>query len=142
MWMSCPSPPWWCVLPLSLATGSMRSRSSVTLRIWTHCNTLVPQISEQGDETTVCSFPHTTLKGSVFIPSYPLYRGVCSLPHTHIWLDLQGRVSFILTLTPASGGANRHRFIFYFNRLQTLVPDHNLIIASYDIVRNDIDFFK
>lgn len=27
-------------------------------------------------------------------------------------------------------------------RLQLLVPEHNLVIASYDIVRNDIDFFK
>ena len=29
-----------------------------------------------------------------------------------------------------------------FFRLQTLVPNHNLVIASYDIVRNDIDFFR
>ena len=28
------------------------------------------------------------------------------------------------------------------HRLQSLVPKYNLIIASYDIVRNDIDFFK
>ena len=28
------------------------------------------------------------------------------------------------------------------NRLQTLVLKHNLIIASYDIVRNDIEFFR
>ncbi len=26
-------------------------------------------------------------------------------------------------------------------RLQSLVPKHNLLIASYDIVRNDIDYF-
>ena len=29
-----------------------------------------------------------------------------------------------------------------FFRLQTLVPNHNLVIASYDIIRNDIDFFR
>ena len=27
-------------------------------------------------------------------------------------------------------------------RLQQQVPDHDLVVASYDIVRNDIDFFK
>jgi TATA-binding protein-associated factor len=27
-------------------------------------------------------------------------------------------------------------------RLQSLVPNHNLVIASYDIIRNDIDFFR
>ncbi len=27
-------------------------------------------------------------------------------------------------------------------RLQSLVPEHNLVIASYDIVRNDIEFFR
>ena len=27
-------------------------------------------------------------------------------------------------------------------RLQALVPKHNLVIASYDIVRNDIEFFR
>ena len=29
-----------------------------------------------------------------------------------------------------------------FYRLQSLVPNHNLIIASYDIIRNDVDFFR
>ncbi|XP_064406197.1 TATA-binding protein-associated factor 172-like [Halichondria panicea] len=28
------------------------------------------------------------------------------------------------------------------SRLQSLVPKHNLLIASYDIVRNDIDYFR
>lgn len=27
-------------------------------------------------------------------------------------------------------------------RLQSLVPEHNLVIASYDIIRNDVDFFR
>ncbi|CAI8034563.1 TATA-binding protein-associated factor 172 [Geodia barretti] len=27
-------------------------------------------------------------------------------------------------------------------RLQSLVPNHNLVIASYDIIRNDVDFFR
>ena len=27
-------------------------------------------------------------------------------------------------------------------RLQGLVPKHSLVVASYDIVRNDIDFFR
>ena len=27
-------------------------------------------------------------------------------------------------------------------RLQSLVPQYNLVVASYDIVRNDIEFFR
>lgn len=34
------------------------------------------------------------------------------------------------------------QYIYTHKRLQSLVPKYNLIIASYDIVRNDIDFFK
>lgn len=30
----------------------------------------------------------------------------------------------------------------YFSSLQHQVKKHNLIVASYDVVRNDIDFFK
>ena len=29
-----------------------------------------------------------------------------------------------------------------FNRLQKQVPNHNLVIVSYDVIRNDIDFFR
>ena len=42
-------------------------------------------------------------------------------------------------------GRRERRLMFMyvvFFRLQTLVPNHNLVIASYDIVRNDIDFFR
>lgn len=31
---------------------------------------------------------------------------------------------------------------FFFLRLQHQVKRHNLIVASYDVVRNDIDFFR
>lgn len=30
----------------------------------------------------------------------------------------------------------------YFYRLQHQVKKHNLIVASYDVVRNDVDFFR
>ncbi len=30
----------------------------------------------------------------------------------------------------------------HFSRLQHQVKKHNLIVASYDVVRNDIDFFR
>lgn len=30
----------------------------------------------------------------------------------------------------------------FFSRLQHQVRKHNLVVASYDVVRNDIDFFR
>ena len=37
---------------------------------------------------------------------------------------------------------NSSVMISFFLRLQHQVKRHNLIVASYDVVRNDIDFFR
>lgn len=57
--------------------------------------------------------------------------------------NCENRILFkIVTQSFLDGTWLKEAVILVFSRLQHQVKKHNLVVASYDVVRNDIDFFK
>jgi TATA-binding protein-associated factor len=54
----------------------------------------------------------------------------------HWFEEIQKFVPDILNVLHYTGSSSERK------RLQGLVGEHNLIVASYEVVRNDVDFFK
>ena len=72
-------------------------------------------------------------------------------PHWHYEVNKFIKSKHFTTLQYVGGPQERQMCIFntltwvfrYFScRLQSRVSKHSLVIASYDIVRNDVDFFR
>lgn len=119
-----PCPLWWCVLPRWRATGWTKWANSAPKNTSTHCTT--PGLLQSGWGKAwahfllcrECPVDVTLFKMSILYSLFLMYTLVVCR-QTHIELLEHS-----------------------FSRLQHQVKKHNLIIASYDVVRNDIDFFR
>ena len=56
--------------------------------------------------------------------------------------DLLHYKSLSLTIGYIGGECKNSSLFFFYFRLKKKVKEYNLIVASYDVVRNDIDFFR
>ncbi|CAF87927.1 unnamed protein product, partial [Tetraodon nigroviridis] len=76
--------------------------------------------------------------GQVLLPGVPQPAALHRAPHRAHALRLRPRrpvTQPVQTAAPSAAGS-------FSCRLQHQVKKHNLVVASYDVVRNDIDFFR
>lgn len=121
-------PLWWCVLPHWLVIGLMRSANSAAESTLIRCTTLGLPQRECGECSSVdCIW--------MICVMFEFLALMFSLEVKHLYFYKKG---FIYIL----GMSMNSNLITHLFRLQHQVKKHNLIVASYDVVRNDIDFFK
>lgn len=123
----CPSSLWWCVLPPSLAIGCMRWRSLWIRNTSIHFTTLALPQNATGRLLVIMI---------ITIMVIMIIAIVIIITTTII------AIVIIMTYCYCSQYNDLDRFLLLIFRLRQFFSEHNLVVASYDIVRNDIDFFS